>query len=133
MSCSRSANRYRTNLRPSFTHGSVRHRVQARIVAGPPGVPEQPLRWWAGAVRGALRSHQRPTGRPVDGRRLLAANIRVLRLERGLSQEARAELAAIHRTYLGSVERAERNVAIDNVCQIAWALGVEPAILLSAH
>jgi hypothetical protein len=40
-------------------------------------------------------------GRPVEGRRLLAANIRALRLEGGLSQEALVELAGIHRTYLG--------------------------------
>lgn len=35
-------------------------------------------------------------------------------------------MARIHRTYLGSVERAERNVAIDNICRIAWALSVDP-------
>jgi hypothetical protein len=33
--------------------------------------------------------------------------------------------------YLGSVEREERNVAIDNICRIAWALGVQPRDLLS--
>ena len=37
----------------------------------------------------------------------------------------------IHRTYLGSVEWAERNVAIDNICRLAWALGVEPRDLLT--
>jgi transcriptional regulator with XRE-family HTH domain len=62
---------------------------------------------------------------------VLAANLRRLRLERGLSQEALAHEAGVHRTYLGSVERAERNVAIDNICRIAWALGVEPADLLA--
>jgi transcriptional regulator with XRE-family HTH domain len=77
-----------------------------------------------------LQELRRPAGRPVDGRRLLATNIKALRLGRGLSQEALAELAGIHRTYLGSVERAERNIAIDNVCRIAWALGVDPARLL---
>jgi transcriptional regulator with XRE-family HTH domain len=48
-----------------------------------------------------------------------------------MSQEALAERAGIHRTYLGSVERAERNVAIDNICRLAWALGVELADLLT--
>lgn len=81
-------------------------------------------------MRRAPRPHPRPTGRPVDGRRLLAANIRALRRERGLSQEALAELAGIHRTYLGSVERGERNVAIENICRIAWALGVSVRDLL---
>jgi transcriptional regulator with XRE-family HTH domain len=60
----------------------------------------------------------------------LAANMRRLRRERGLSQETLAELVGIHRTYLGSVERTERNIAIDNICRIAWALDVQPADLL---
>lgn len=71
-----------------------------------------------------------PSGKPVDGRAILAANIRRLRLDRGLSQEALADRAGIHRTYLGSVERGERNIAIDNICRIAWALGVQPSDLL---
>ncbi len=71
-----------------------------------------------------------PARKPVAGRVILAANIRRLRYDRGLSQEALAERAGIHRTYLGSVERAERNVAIDNICRIAWALGVEASALL---
>src|SRR5438552_1979226 len=72
-----------------------------------------------------------PSGRPVDGRAILASAIRRLRLRRGWSQELLAERAGIHRTYLGSVERGERNVAIDNICRIAWALGVEVRELLS--
>lgn len=72
-----------------------------------------------------------PSGRPINGRAILAANIRRLRLDRGLSQEALADRAGIHRTYLGSVERGERNIAIDNICRIAWALGVEPGVLLA--
>jgi transcriptional regulator with XRE-family HTH domain len=72
-----------------------------------------------------------PRGKPVDGRAILATNLRRLRLDRGMSQEALAERAGIHRTYLGSVERAERNVAIDNICRLAWALGVELADLLT--
>lgn len=39
-------------------------------------------------------------------------------------------MAGIHRTYLGSVERAERNVSIDNIERIAAALGVSPDRLL---
>ncbi len=71
-------------------------------------------------------------GKPIDGRRLIAANLRRLRAQRGLSQEALADRAGMHRTYLGSVERAERNVSIDNVCRLAWALGVDVRQLLAS-
>ena len=68
---------------------------------------------------------------PVNGRVLLAVNLRRLRGDRALSQEALADRAGIHRTYVGSVERAERNIAIDNICRLAWALGVDVRELLS--
>ncbi len=47
-----------------------------------------------------------------------------------LSQEGLAELANLHRTYVGSVERAERNVSIDNMERLAAALGVSLPSLL---
>ena len=52
------------------------------------------------------------------------------RKKRGLSQEALADACGLHRTYIGSVERCERNISIDNVQRIAMALGVSPADLL---
>jgi transcriptional regulator with XRE-family HTH domain len=52
--------------------------------------------------------------------------IRALRQARGLSQERLAELAGIDRSYMGGVERGERNVAFDNICRVADALGVHP-------
>jgi transcriptional regulator with XRE-family HTH domain len=57
-------------------------------------------------------------------RRIFAENLRKARLAKGLSQEALAELATLHRTYVGSVERAERNVSIDNIERLAAAVGV---------
>ncbi len=65
-----------------------------------------------------------------SARRIFAENLRKARLAKKLSQEDLAELANLHRTYVGSVERAERNVSIDNIERLATALGVSPASLL---
>lgn len=64
-------------------------------------------------------------------RTLFAQNVRRVRKERGLSQEELASLADLHRTYIGSVERGERNISIDNVEKIANALDVEAVHLLT--
>jgi len=61
---------------------------------------------------------------------LFAANVRRLRKERGLSQEELAEAAGVHRTYVGMIERGEKNVTIYNIQRIAIALGVRPGSLL---
>ncbi|MGD0540284.1 MAG: helix-turn-helix transcriptional regulator [Tepidisphaeraceae bacterium] len=66
----------------------------------------------------------------TNTRKILAYNLRQLRQDKGLSQEALADLASLHRTYVGSVERAERNISIDNIEKLAYALGVAPAELL---
>ena len=62
--------------------------------------------------------------------RIFAANVRRLRLERNLSQEGLAELAGIHRTYVGMIERSEKNATIYNIEKLAKALGVPPSDLL---
>jgi len=55
-------------------------------------------------------------------RQIFARNLRKARASQGLSQEDLAEKAGLHRTYVGSVERAERNISIDNMEQLARAL-----------
>jgi transcriptional regulator with XRE-family HTH domain len=57
--------------------------------------------------------------------------IRRLRLEKGISQEELAELAGIHRTYIGDVERGTRNIALINMTRIAHALGVSLSRIIS--
>jgi len=52
----------------------------------------------------------------------LAENIRIIRKQKGLSQEELADRAGLHRTYIGSVERGERNIAIEAIQKIATAL-----------
>jgi transcriptional regulator with XRE-family HTH domain len=61
---------------------------------------------------------------------LFGIQLRKLRLQRGLSQEKLAELAEVHRNYVGGVERGERNIALLNIVALAHALRVKPARLL---
>lgn len=61
---------------------------------------------------------------PDELRDVLARNVRLLRAERGLSQEALAQEAGVNRTYLSDIERGTRNVSIDNLSRLAKALNV---------
>ena len=56
--------------------------------------------------------------------------VRTLRQKQGISQESLAELARVHRTYIGMVERGEKAVTIVTLLKLAKALGVTPADLL---
>ena len=64
-----------------------------------------------------------------DVKALFGRRIRQLRQERGWSQEEFADHARLDRSYMGCVERGERNVSIENIGKIAGALGVSPAVL----
>jgi transcriptional regulator with XRE-family HTH domain len=64
-------------------------------------------------------------------RRILAANLRSFRRERQISQEELADLCGLHRTYIGSVERAERNVTLSTLEVLAKVLGVSVPELLT--
>lgn len=57
--------------------------------------------------------------------------IRKKREELGISQEELADKAALHRTYIGDIERGERNVSLINIKKIANALGIPLSILLN--
>jgi transcriptional regulator with XRE-family HTH domain len=57
--------------------------------------------------------------------------IRKERLAKGLSQEKLAELAGMHRTYIGMIERAEKNITLVNIEKIAKALGISLGELMS--
>nr|WP_231902723.1 helix-turn-helix transcriptional regulator [Microbacterium sp. TNHR37B] len=57
--------------------------------------------------------------------------MRELRLSAGLSQEQLAHRAELDRSYVGQVERGERNISLDNIHRLADALGLEAASLLS--
>lgn len=56
--------------------------------------------------------------------RAFGIRVRELRTRAGLSQEALADRAGLHRTYIGSVERGERNITLANIHALAEALAV---------
>jgi len=69
----------------------------------------------------------------VEGelQRRFGRNLRAYRLERGLSQEAFADVLGVHRTYMGGVERGERNLTLRSVERIAARLEIDALALLS--
>lgn len=69
---------------------------------------------------------------PTDPRIVFGKRVRALRLERRLSQEKLAELADLHRNYVGGVERGERNVSLLNIVKLARGLMVAPTKLMES-
>lgn len=67
-----------------------------------------------------------------DLQRRVGENLRVYRLSRSLSQEAFADVLGLHRTYVGGLERGERNLTLKAVERIAEAIKVQPEELLIA-
>lgn len=68
-----------------------------------------------------------------DLQRTVGENLRRLRTERGLSQEAFAQVLGYHRTYVGGLERGERNMTLRTVERLAAVLGVEAIDLLTVR
>ena len=62
--------------------------------------------------------------------KIFGRRVREERIRRELSQEALAEKAGVHRTYIGMIERAEKNITIQNIEKIAKALKVSIDCLL---
>lgn len=67
---------------------------------------------------------------PTDPRTLFGLRLAEVRRARGISQERLALESGLARSYLGGVERGQRNIALLNIYRLADALGVTPAALL---
>jgi uncharacterized HTH-type transcriptional regulator in smaI restriction system 5'region len=67
----------------------------------------------------------------MDYQRILGENIRSLRLQLQITQEQLAERCDLHRTYIGAMERGDRNVSLNNIVKVAQALNVTPSELLT--
>lgn len=63
-------------------------------------------------------------------REIFSVNMKNARIKKGISQEELAFSSGLHRTYISDVERATRNVSIDNIEKIALALNITPSELL---
>ena len=63
----------------------------------------------------------------------MAKNVRSFRQQLGLSQEELADICHLHRTYIGSIERGERNITITTLEAVARGLGVSECQLLTSR
>ena len=66
----------------------------------------------------------------MDSKAVFGNNLRRIRQSRQMSQEKLAAKVDLHRTYISSIERGERNVSLENIVKLAWALEVPPSELL---
>jgi transcriptional regulator with XRE-family HTH domain len=65
-----------------------------------------------------------------DLQKTVGRNLRAYRQARGLSQEAFADMVGVHRTYMGGLERGERNLTLRSVERIAQQVGIDPLALM---
>jgi transcriptional regulator with XRE-family HTH domain len=68
-----------------------------------------------------------------DLQRTVGRNLRSYREARGLSQEAFADVLGFHRTYMGGIERGERNLTLRSVERLAKRIDLEPLALLQVR
>lgn len=71
------------------------------------------------------------TPKQLAQRKAFGARVRELRLTAGLSQEELAHRAELDRSYVGQVERGERNISLDNIYRLAATLEIEPGTLFA--
>jgi transcriptional regulator with XRE-family HTH domain len=68
-----------------------------------------------------------------DLQQAVGRNLRAYRAAKGLSQEAFADVLGFHRTYMGGIERGDRNLTLKSVERIAERIDVDPLTLLDAR
>lgn len=68
-----------------------------------------------------------------DLQKLVAENLRRFRQRLHVSQEQLADICGYHRTYIGAIERGERNITLSTLCALSTALNVTPTEMLSSH
>lgn len=67
----------------------------------------------------------------LEARKQLATRLREFRIAHDWTQQALADLTGMHRTYVGAIERAERNISLDNLERLAGALGITLSALFA--
>ncbi|MFA5264769.1 MAG: helix-turn-helix transcriptional regulator [Opitutaceae bacterium] len=70
---------------------------------------------------------------PANLNAIVGTNVRISRKRLGLNQDEFADKCGLHRTYIGAVERGERNITLETLQRIAAALEVSPLLLLSPN
>jgi transcriptional regulator with XRE-family HTH domain len=66
----------------------------------------------------------------TDPKILFGQRLVMLRKEKGWSQEQLALQSGLARSYLGGVERGQRNIALENIVKLAWTLEIRPSVLM---
>lgn len=72
----------------------------------------------------------RATAKSLTLREIFARNLRMVRIHQGMSQERLADEAELDRAFVGTLERGQRNISIDNAERLAKAVGMAPHLLM---
>ena len=92
-----------------------------------PKTPKKPSRRSRAGLSSSIESD------PLYLQHLFSANVRLVRVAQGISQEELADRASLDRTYISSIERRLRNLSIQNIQRLAVALAVDPRELLDPY